>query len=155
NSPVAPYDLSGDLAAIEWMRENLVGLPTILEAPSLVNGWGGRISALTGYPTVIGVVPVQKQQRPGMERLVDWRYADVTAVYSGREGFDEIEPILQDYGVRLIYVGALERATYPAEALDRFDEAAAAGNLDVLYRAEGVTIYFYGGARESREPFDS
>ncbi|MBA2468558.1 MAG: glycosyltransferase family 39 protein [Chloroflexia bacterium] len=154
NSPVDPYDLDGDLAAIRWMRANLAGLPTILEAPSLVNGWGGRVSALTGYPTVIGVVPVQKQQRPGMERLIDWRYADVTEVYGSEAGFSEIEPILQDYGVRVIYVGALERATYPAAALAKFDEAVGAGDLDVLYEADGVTLYAYRGAREAQAPYD-
>ncbi len=154
NVPVEPYDLAGDLAAVEWMRENLTGLPTIVEAPALVSGWGGRISALTGYPAVIGVVPVQKQQRPGMDRLVDWRYADVSAIYQSLE-FDGIEPILQDYGVRVIYVGALERVTYPAAALAKFDAAAAAGDLDILYREDGVTLYFYGGPRDSREPSDS
>ncbi|MBA3276078.1 MAG: glycosyltransferase family 39 protein [Chloroflexia bacterium] len=154
SSPVEPYGLAGDLAAIRWMRANLTGLPTILEAPSLVNGWGGRVSALTGYPTVIGVVPVEKQQRPGMDRLIDWRYADVTEVYGSQAGFSEIEPILQDYGVRVIYVGALERATYPAAALAKFDEAAGAGALDVLYQEDGVTLYAYRGARYSREPSD-
>ncbi|MBA3276049.1 MAG: hypothetical protein H0T72_09650, partial [Chloroflexia bacterium] len=87
-------------------------------------------------------------------RLIDWRYADVTEVYGSQAGFSEIEPILQDYGVRVIYVGALERATYPAEALAKFDEAADAGELDVIYEADDVTMYFYGGARDSREPSD-
>ena len=82
NSPVGPYDLSADLAAIEWMRENLQGRPTILETPAMVGGWGGRISALTGFPAVLGSVPVQNQQRPGMERLVAWRSTDIATVYS-------------------------------------------------------------------------
>ncbi|MDQ3657241.1 MAG: DUF2298 domain-containing protein, partial [Chloroflexota bacterium] len=153
NVPVEPYDLAGDLAAIEWMRENLTGLPTIIEAPSLVSGWGGRVSALTGYPVVIGVVPVEQQQRPGMDRLVDWRYTDVTAIYESLE-FAGIESILQDYGVRVIYVGALERATYPAATLAKFDAAADTGDLEVLYREDGVTLYAYGGPRDSREPED-
>lgn len=153
NLPVAPYDLSGDLAAIEWMRANLVGLPTIVEAPAQVGGWGGRISALTGYPAVIGVAPVQRQQRPGMERLIDRRYADVTTLYESLE-LGDIEPILQDYGVRIIYVGSLERATYPAAALAKFEAAAAAGELQTLYQRDGVTIYFHGGPRDSLEPLD-
>jgi YYY domain-containing protein len=152
--PVAPYDLSGDLAAIEWMRENLVGLPTIAEAPGAANGWAGRISALTGFPTVIGVMPVQMQQRPGMGRLVDWRYTDIFELYASAQPFVEIEPILQDYGIQLIYVGALERATYPAASMAKFDEAVAEGHLEVVYQADEVTIYAYAGARDSREPFD-
>jgi uncharacterized membrane protein len=154
NVPVEPYDLSSDLTAIEWMREHLVGLPTILEAPATMPGWGGRISALTGYPTVVGLIPVEIQQRPGMDRLVNWRLADVTEVYGSVAGFGDIEPILQDYGVQIIYVGALERATYPEAALAKFDQAATEGAIEILFQSGDVTIYHYGGARDSREPFD-
>jgi uncharacterized membrane protein len=154
NAPVAPFDLASDHAAVDWMRNNLSGLPTILEAPGTSPGWAGRISALTGFPTVIGVTSVQHQQRPGMERLVDWRYADVTEIYGSEQSFAEIEPLLRDYGVQIIYVGMLERATYSMAALAKFDEAVTDGMLEVLYQEDGVTIYFHGGPRDSREPFD-
>jgi len=152
NGLVEPYDLAGDLAAIEWMRTNLSGLPTIIEAPGIGPGWAGRISAFTGYPTVVGVTAVQNQQRPGMERLIAWRFSDVTEIYSSEGSFAEIEPVLRDYGVQIVYVGALERATYPASALAKFDEAVGDGVLEVIYEENGVMIYFYGGPRESREP---
>jgi uncharacterized membrane protein len=154
NGQVEPYDLSSDLAAVEWMRDHLIGLPTILEAPGTMPGWAGRISALTGFPTVIGQTPVENQQRPGMDRLVNWRFVDVTEVFGGEGSFSEIEPILRDYGVQIIYVGALERATYPATALAKFDQAVADGVLEVLYQNEDVTIYHYGGSRDSQEPHD-
>jgi uncharacterized membrane protein len=54
--------------------------------------------------------------------------------------------------VQIVYVGALERATYPASALAKFDEAVGDGVLEVIYEENGVMIYFYGGPRESREP---
>ena len=150
-SPTDPYDLAPDLAAIDWMRESLAGRPTILEAPASGTGWGGRVSALTGFPSVLGSVPVQTQQRPGMDRLVNWRHADITTVYGGEGDFASIEPILQDYGVRVIYVGPLERATYPTEALAKFDQAVTDGRLTVLYEQDGVTIYQYNGTRIPRE----
>jgi uncharacterized membrane protein len=131
NAPVAPFDLASDHAAVDWMRNNL-----------------------SGFPTVIGVTSVQHQQRPGMERLVDWRYADVTEIYGSEQSFAEIEPLLRDYGVQIIYVGMLERATYSMAALAKFDEAVTDGMLEVLYQEDGVTIYFHGGPRDSREPFD-
>jgi uncharacterized membrane protein len=152
NSPVGPYDLSADLAAIEWMRENLLGRPTILETPAMVSGWGGRVSALTGFPAVLGSVSVQNQQRPGMERLVAWRSTDIATVYGSIEDFASVEPILQDYGVQVIYVGPLERVTYGQSSLAKFEEAVGAGGLEVLYDAGGVTIYSYHGGRLSREP---
>ncbi len=150
-SAVAPYDLAPDLAAIDWMRESLAGRPTILEAPASGAGWGGRVSALTGFPAVLGSVTVQTQQRPGMDRLVNWRHADITTVYGGEGDFASIEPILQDYGVQVIYVGPLERATYPPEALAKFDQAVADGQLTMLYQQDGVTIYQYNGPRVPRE----
>jgi YYY domain-containing protein len=150
-SPVAPYALAPDLAATTWMRESLVGRPTILEAPASTTGWAGRVSALTGFPAVLGSVPVQIQQRPGMDRLVNWRYTDITTVFGDEGDFASIEPILQDYGVQVIYVGPLERATYASEALARFDQAVTDGQLGVLYEQDGVIIYQYNGPRISRE----
>jgi len=154
NSPTSPYDLAPDLAAIDWMRDNLQGRPTILEVPAQVNGWGGRVSALTGFPAVLGSVPVQMQQRPGMDRLITWRNNDINTVYGSVDGFAAIEPILLDYGVQVIYVGPLERVSYSAESLAKFDEAAAGGSLDVIYEADGVTIYAYNGGRLPRAPYD-
>jgi uncharacterized membrane protein len=146
-----PLALEGDLAAIDWMRANLFGRPTILEAPANVPGLGGRISALTGYPTVIGVTGVELQQRPGMDRLVNWRNADVSALYGTSVDFEDIEPILQDYGVQVIYVGSLERSMYGERIVTVLDAAVASGDLERLYDEGGVTIYAYNGGRVSRE----
>jgi YYY domain-containing protein len=150
-SPTAPYDLAPDLAAITWMRESIINRPTILEAPASGIGWAGRVSALTGFPTVLGSVPFQIQQRPGMDRLVNWRQADINTAYGSEDDFASIEPILQDYGVQVIYVGPLERATYSPEALAKFDQAVTDGELSVLYQQDGVSIYQYNDPRISRE----
>jgi YYY domain-containing protein len=151
NTEGVPLALEGDLAAVDWMRANLFGRPTILEAPANVPGLGGRISALTGYPTVIGVTGVELQQRPGMDRLVNWRNADVSALYGTSLDFEDIEPILQDYGVQVIYVGSLERSMYGERIVTVLDAAVASGDLERLYDADGVTIYAYNGSRVSRE----
>jgi uncharacterized membrane protein len=149
---VAPYNLTPDRLAVDWMRRHLSGLPTILEAPATtVGGWGGRVSALTGYPTVIGSVPVELQQRPGMDRLVRWREADVQAIYGDSVPFADISPMLQDYGVQIIYVGPLERATYSADGLAKFDQAVTDGLIQELYNADGVSIYYFPAPRVSQE----
>jgi uncharacterized membrane protein len=59
--------------------------------------------------------------------------------------FSEIAPLLDKYHVQLIYIGALERAYYDAGGLNKFADAAAAGQLTIIYQAEGVTIYRYAG----------
>jgi uncharacterized membrane protein len=112
------------------------------------------VSALTGFPAVLGSVPVQNQQRPGMERLVAWRSTDIATVYGSIEDFASVEPILQDYGVQVIYVGPLERVTYGQRSLAKFDEAVGNGGLEVLYDAGDVTIYGYAGGRLARAPYD-
>jgi uncharacterized membrane protein len=150
--PVAPYALAADLAAITWLRQSISGLPTIVEAPASRSGWGGRVSALTGFPTVVGSVPVELAQRPGMDRLVSWRAADVQTLYSSTGTFAEVEPILVDYGIQLIYIGPLERVTYGEAGLAKFEEAVDTGDLERVYAENGVTIYVYSGIRDSREP---
>jgi YYY domain-containing protein len=150
--PVAPYSLAADLAAITWMRQSISGLPTMVESPANGSGWGGRVSALTGFPTVVGSVPVELAQRPGMDRLVNWRAEDVRTLYTSTGSFTSVEPILVDYGIELIYVGPLERATYGEAGLAKFDDAVETGDLERVYAEDGVAIYVYSGIRDSREP---
>lgn len=149
---VEPYALAPDLAAVEWLQSSIAGLPTIVEAPGDPGGWGGRISALTGFPTVVGSISVELQQRPGMDRLVNWRAEDVRTLYTSTGTLADVEPILQDYGIQLIYVGPLERATYGEAGLAKFDLAVDTGELERVYAENGVSIYVYSAIRDSREP---
>ena len=150
--PVESYPLAPDQAAVAWLRSSITGLPTIVEAPANGGGWGGRISALPGFPTVLGSIPVEMQQRPGMDRLVNWRAEDVRTLYTSTGPLADVEPILQDYGIQLIYVGPLERITYGEAGLAKFDLAVETGELERVYAEDGVSIYYYGAVRNSREP---
>ena len=136
-----------DLDAIHWLRRAVDGTPVILEANLPDYQWGGRISTFTGLPTVLGWSFHESQQRPGYGAWVEQRKADVTAIYSEHVPLATVEPLLQRYGVRLIYVGELERALYPVEGLAKFDEAADDGRLEVLYQTEQVTIYGYSATQ--------
>jgi uncharacterized membrane protein len=78
---------------------------------------------------------------------VEQRKADVTAIYSDAVPLATVEPLLQRYGVRLIYVGELERALYPAEGLAKFDQAVDDGQMEVLYQTGQVTIYSYSASQ--------
>ncbi len=135
--------LEGDRAAIAWLRESQAGTPTIVEAPGESESAppGGRISALTGFPTVIGQTSAQLPRRPGMEPVIERRANDVREIYSRPGSLALVDPLLREYGVDLIYVGPLERMTYDPAGLARFDTAVADGMLEVVYRADGVTIY--------------
>jgi len=138
------YDaLQGDAAAIDWMRENIHGLPIILEGTTTGGPPGGRISATTGFPTVIGWTSTERQQRPGMDRLVESRLVGVNQIYQRAADFSRIKPLLQKYGVEFIYVGPYERALYNETGLAKFDRAVADGELTVAYEDDDVTIYRY------------
>ncbi len=125
-----PYP--GDLKAIRWLSEHVTGAPVILEA---VGGeWGdySRISAMTGLPTVMGWAGHEWQWRgeyPGQ------READVKTIYE-TTSVATAQSLLAQYDVAYVYVGTLERRDYSPEALAKF-----AAFMDVVYDADGVTIY--------------
>ena len=135
-----PVRLEWDRQAVEWLRENARGLPTIVEAATPLYRWGGRVSVYTGLPTVIGWDWHQKQQRsilPG--DVIDRRRDDVRAIYTGSQP-DPTRRLLERYGVRYIYVGPLERLYYGDDGLRKFDRYA--GRLwDLVYENEQVRIY--------------
>ncbi|MBA2247905.1 MAG: hypothetical protein H0W23_07240, partial [Chloroflexia bacterium] len=89
-----------DRGAVAWLRESQSGTPTILEAPE-PSDWGppgGRISALTGFPAVIGPTGAQLPRRPGMEPEIERRAGDVREIYSRPGSLSRVEPLLREYG---------------------------------------------------------
>jgi YYY domain-containing protein len=147
DQPPVEVSLVHDLDAIHWLRRTVDGTPVILEANLPDYQWGSRISTFTGLPTVLGWSFHESQQRPGYGAWVEQRKADVTAIYSDVVPLATVEPLLQRYGIQLIYVGDLERALYPAEGLAKFEQAAEDGQIDVLYQTEQVTIYGYSASQ--------
>ena len=132
-----------DAAAIEWMRRNIHGLPVILEASAVDGSPGGRISAMTGFSTVIGWTSTEQEQRPGMDLLIQDRFDTVNEIYDRPVEFALAEPLLQSLDVELIYVGPYERSLYSEIGLAKFDQAVAREQLAVVYERNGVTIYRY------------
>jgi YYY domain-containing protein len=145
NNQIVSYSLAGDDHAITWLQDNIAGSPVVLEGNTPLYRWGSRVSVYTGLPDVIGWDWHQKQQRMSYSELVDIRLADVHSMLNDAVPFAKIAPLLDKYHVQLIYIGALERAYYDAAGLQKFAAAAAAGQLTVIYQAEGVTIYRYAG----------
>jgi uncharacterized membrane protein len=145
NAPPVEFSLDDDYKAINWLLDNVEGSPVILEAQTPEYRWGSRVSIYTGLPTVIGWNWHQRQQRSGYESLVEQRVAEVQFMYNQAVPFAAIQPQLDKYHVRYIYVGDLERALYDAAGLAKFDQAVADGDLTVVYDDSGVKIYQYAG----------
>ncbi len=125
-----------DWALITWLDGNVEGRPVIAEAT--VNGgasytYGGRISAFTGLPAVVGWVGHEHQWRGTPDEAMA-RASAMERLYTTTDPVER-EIILQRYGVAYVIVGEVERQRYD-EALLRIWE-----DYPCLYRYGEVAIY--------------
>lgn len=123
----------GDFAAVNWLRENAVGLPVILEATGDPYSYYARFSSNVGLPTIMGWSNHEGLWR-SHESRVGSRRNEVIKMYSART-LAEVTPLLDQYNVTYIVVGELERKDYPAEGLAKF------GELKQVFEANGTKIY--------------
>jgi uncharacterized membrane protein len=123
--------------ALRWLLENVRGTPVVAEANVGYYREGGlRVATYTGLPTLLGFH--QNEQRYDWQvgpraRLADefFRTTDVTRALE----------IIQELDISYIYVGQIERAWYPAAGIEKFEDMAELGLLEVVYQNPKVTIY--------------
>jgi len=132
----------GEYRAVLWLRSAVRGTPVVLEAQGPSYQDFGRISMLTGLPTVLGW-DYHVKQRGNAEEEIEARRAAVRHVYSAETAAD-VESLLRRYHVGYVYVGWLERKTYPATGLAKF--AGAPDLFAVAYENPEATIYRVVGA---------
>jgi len=108
----------GEYKAVTWLREKVRGTPVVLEAQGLSYREFGRISMYTGLPTVVGWSP-HVEQRGNSPEEVETRRAAVDAIYAFPTAADT-GPLLRRYRVGYVYVGWVEKKTYPS-GLAAFD----------------------------------
>jgi uncharacterized membrane protein len=126
-----------DYAAVAWLNEHVQGTPIILETPGSGGNsyvYEGRISALTGLPTLLGWGGHEAQWR-GDSTVQNARDPDIHTIYSTTERW-QAQALLDEYDVTYVYVGPVERRTYDPRALTKF-----AYFMDVVYQVGEVTIY--------------
>jgi uncharacterized membrane protein len=137
-----------DLAAINWLNENVDGTPVIVEASiGAYRGNGSRISIATGLPTVLGWERHQQQQRYVEDSAV--RFRDVRAFYQSAS-VEEKMAFLRQYGVTFVIVGDIERYSVigenprdsysTPEGIAAFDEMVGNG-LEIAYTHGSTTVY--------------
>lgn len=132
----------GELAAVEWLQAAVQGTPVLLEAQGPSYQEFSRISMMTGIPTVLGW-EYHVNQRGNARTEIEARRAAVAKIYSSRAA-DVVEPLLRRYRVGYVYVGWLERATYPPAGLSKFETA---GELfEEVFAYKDVRIYRVLGA---------
>ncbi|HEY1014088.1 MAG TPA: hypothetical protein VGE07_15355, partial [Herpetosiphonaceae bacterium] len=136
-----------DALAIRWLRAQVGGTPIILEAAGAAYGPTGRISALTGLPTLIGWEEHERQLRSDTKpaAIIKHRRELTGKLYAGTDPA-AARQALDLYGVQLIYVGPQERALYGGDGgAALFDQLAAGGGWTLAYDREGVRIYARDG----------
>jgi YYY domain-containing protein len=134
-----------ELAAIDWLRENAEGNPVVLEATDAVYTHGGRVSALTGLPTLIEWYSHEylwHEGQPAVHEEIARRIEDVSLIYATSDKH-LAQCLLEGYGVEYVFVGVLEREQ--AESRAASGDAAAWDALhkfgefmDVVYPASGT-----------------
>jgi uncharacterized membrane protein len=126
-----------DYAAVKWLNEHVSGAPIILEAPGTGGSsyvYEGRVSALTGLPTLLGWAGHEGQWR-GSYDVQNARTPDIETIYNSRDP-QVAASLLDKYGVTYVYVGPVERGTYDPRGLEKFGQF-----MDVVYQQGAVTIY--------------
>jgi YYY domain-containing protein len=137
--------LESDYHVIHWLQDNVDGSPVIMEMNTYpkIYGWGNRISIYSGLPSVVGWEWHTRQHRagfPGATEEVRRRAQDVIEFYNtGDVGY--ALQILLEYDVEYVIVGGLERAYANDMGIAKFDEMAAIGLLQEVYRKDGAVVY--------------
>ena len=130
----------GEYRAVLWMRRNIEGTPVMLEAQGPSYQDFGRISMLTGLPTVLGW-DYHVKQRGNPETQIEARRAAVQSIYSTPNAAGAAV-LLRRFGVAYVYVGWLERKTYPEAGLAKFSKDPL---LQLVYENPETQIYRVAG----------
>ncbi len=125
------YLSADDQAAVEWLNRAPAGVLTEAVGGSYTNY--ARISAHSGIPTVLGWPGHESQWRGGAEEMGS-REQDIRELYS-TGSWREAAQIIEQYGIRYVYIGALERSTYGVSER-KFQE-----NMEPVFSQGQVTIY--------------
>jgi YYY domain-containing protein len=127
----------GDYAAIEWLRQNAPAGAVILEAPGAdyaAYQYTGRVSAMTGLPTLLGWGGHQSQWRGNYEEPAR-REPDIDQIYNSSD-ISRAQALLAKYNVTYVYVGPLERKRYSPQGLNKFERF-----MKVVFEQDDVVIY--------------
>jgi len=136
------FDFSEDVAGINWIRNNVQGVPILLEAHAEAYRWDARIANYTGLPTLIGWPWHETQQRSVTDvgSVLGARQAAVQRWYSDTDAAKTFADI-QKYGVEYVYVGRMEKALYGAQTGMAFAQLASDGKITEVFRVGETVIY--------------
>jgi uncharacterized membrane protein len=127
------YALDSDRDAIAWVDANLQD-GVIAEAVGGSYTYFARVSAHTGFPTVLGWPGHESQWRGGYREIGN-REGDIRSLYTSPD-WNQTSEIIQRYGIDYVYIGELERNTYRPLFEQKFETF-----MDLVYQNEQVSVY--------------
>ncbi len=132
-------DDPAQMAAIGWLRANVLPDAVVVEASGGSYSSAARVSMATGNPTLLGWDFHERQWRgnAGYDKLAAGRPEALDLIYRSARP-DELLALLDKWGIDYVFVGTAERARYGVgdAALARFDRV-----LKLVYDRDGVRIY--------------
>jgi uncharacterized membrane protein len=129
--------LREDEPLIQWLRRNVEGSPTIVEAVGPLYHWTGRYSINTGLPAVIGWDWHQIQQRGDFASPIGKRRTEVADFYATKDPASA-ERFLRRYDVAYVIVGPWERGFGTPAGIAKFETMPA---LHEVFRSGSNRIY--------------
>ncbi|MBK9005959.1 MAG: hypothetical protein IPM31_03095 [Anaerolineae bacterium] len=119
-----------EAAAMRWLQSAPDGV--VAEAVGGAYSSYARIANYTGLPTVLGWDNHEGQWRD--QSLQGNRRQDIETLYTTPDGLTA-QDIVAKYNIRYIYIGGLERSTYPV------DEGKFNSLFKIVFQQGNVTIY--------------
>ncbi len=126
--------------AINWLRNNVSGTPTIIEAITVrYRSMYARMAINTGLPSVLGWDFHQSQQRVKFANTIELRRQDVNDFYTTQDP-GVARQILKRYGVEWVIVGDEEENNYGEGGMKKF-ETGLDGTLELTYENPSIRIF--------------
>lgn len=128
-----------EMAAIEWIRANTPTDAIVVESPGdSYASTHNRISTMTGRATLMGWVSHQLQWRGNQfSTMSQGRLDALETLYRGGSR-EEIAAILQQWNIRFVYVGPIERQRYQiGPAVER----RLQNSMNLVFEQGNVQIY--------------
>ncbi len=130
-----------EMEAIRFLQEAEPGV--VAEAVGGSYSSFGRVSTLSGNPTVLGWPGHESQWRGGAAEMGS-REEDIRTLYRSAD-WDEAKMILERYNIRYVYIGSQERSAY------RVNEVKFTGFLQPVFANNEVVIYENSSALPLKE----
>jgi uncharacterized membrane protein len=127
-----------EISAVDWLSQAPAGVVAEAVGGSYSNY--ARVSTLSGKPAVLGWPGHESQWRGGAKEMGS-RQADIQLLFCA-PNWEQAQAIIQQYNIRYVYIGPLERSTYtPQSCGTGLSEDKFAQNLIRAYQQGNVTIY--------------